>query len=96
MFAEYSFPAPPAGLLHMCQGLNSHYFHIIGDKLINPIVGVYISIVTIPTKGEMTIPNIVSLDPGTYSLGLGIVTLTLHCSAGPLGVGPYHLHKFVE
>ena len=28
----------------MCQGLNSHYFHIIGDKLINPIVGVYIPI----------------------------------------------------
>ena len=26
----------------MCQGLNSHYFHIIGDKLINPIVGVKI------------------------------------------------------
>ncbi len=25
----------------MCQGLNSHDFHIIGDKLINPIVGVY-------------------------------------------------------
>ena len=24
----------------MCQGLNSHYLHIIGDKLINPIVGV--------------------------------------------------------
>ena len=26
----------------MCQGLDSHYFHIIGDKLINPIVrGLY-------------------------------------------------------
>ena len=25
--------------LYMCQGVNSHYFHIIGDKLINPIVG---------------------------------------------------------
>ena len=22
---------------HVRQGLNSHYFHIIGDKLINPI-----------------------------------------------------------
>ena len=31
---------------HMCQGLNSHYFHIIGDKLINPI-GVYIPIINI-------------------------------------------------
>ncbi len=26
---------------YMCQGLNSHYIHIIGDKLINPLVGVY-------------------------------------------------------
>ena len=25
--------------------INSHYFHIIGDKLINPIVGVYIPII---------------------------------------------------
>ena len=37
--------------MDMCQGLNSHYFHIIGDKLINPIVGVYIPIVRIPIKG---------------------------------------------
>ncbi len=22
--------------IYLCQGLNSHYFHIIGDKLINP------------------------------------------------------------
>ena len=34
--------------------------------VINPIAGVYIPIMTIPTKGEMTIPNIGSLDPGTY------------------------------
>ena len=34
--------------------------------VINPIVGVYIPIITIPIKGEMTIPNIGSLDPGTY------------------------------
>ena len=33
--------------------------------VINPIVGVYIPIITIPIKGEMTIPNIGSLDPGT-------------------------------
>ena len=32
----------------MCQGLNSHYFHIIGDKLINPIVGIYTPIIRIP------------------------------------------------
>ena len=38
--------------------------------VINPIVGVYIPIITIPTipiKGEMTIPNKGSLDPGTYN-----------------------------
>ena len=29
--------------------INSHYFHIIGDKLINPIVGVYIPIIRIPS-----------------------------------------------
>ena len=34
--------------------------------VINPIVGVYIPIIRIPIKGEMTIPNIGSLDPGTY------------------------------
>ena len=26
---------------YMCQGLNSHYFHVIGDRKLNPIVGVY-------------------------------------------------------
>ena len=30
-------PQWPLMFLDMCQGLNSHYFHIIGDKLINPI-----------------------------------------------------------
>ena len=44
-------------LIHMCQGINSHYFHIIGDKLINPIVWVYILIIWIPIKGGMTIPK---------------------------------------
>ena len=33
---------------YMCQGLNSHYFHIIGDGKTNPIVGVYIPIFRIP------------------------------------------------
>ena len=34
----------------LCQGLNSHYFHIIGygGMVINPIVGVYILIIRIP------------------------------------------------
>ena len=39
----------------MCQG-------------INPIVGVYIPIIRIPIKGGMTIPNIGSLDHGTYDI----------------------------
>ncbi len=47
------------------SGLNSHYFHIIGDKLINPLVGVYIPIIRIPIKGGMTIPNIATFDHGT-------------------------------
>ena len=43
----------------LCQGLNSHYFHIIGDKVINPIIGFYIPIIRIPIKGGIfTIPNI--------------------------------------
>ena len=39
--------------MNLCvrSGLNSLYFHIIGDKLINPIVGVYIPIIRIPIKG---------------------------------------------
>ena len=41
----------------------SRYFHI--GMVINPMVGVYILIVRVPTKGGMTIPNIGSLDPGT-------------------------------
>ena len=49
----------------MCQGLNSHYFHIIGDGKLNPIVGVYIPIIRIPIKGGMTIPNIATFDHGT-------------------------------
>ncbi len=51
---------------YMCQGLNSHYFHIIGDGKINPLVGVYIPIIRIPIKGGMTIPNIATFDHGTY------------------------------
>ena len=51
----------------MCQGLNSHCFPMVG-MVINPIVGVYIPIIRIPIKGGMTIPNIGSLDPGTYIL----------------------------
>ena len=54
---------------YMCQGLNSHYFHIIGagHRVINPIVGVYIPIIRIPIKGGMTIPNIATFDHSTYN-----------------------------
>ena len=45
--------------------INSHYFHIIGDGKLNPIVGVYIPIIRIPIKGGMTIPNIATFDHGT-------------------------------
>ena len=38
--------------------------------VINPIVGVYIPIIRIPIKGGMTIPNIATLDHGTYSAPL--------------------------
>ena len=48
--------------------INSHYFHIIGDKLINPIVGVYIPIIRIPIKGGMTIPSIATFDHGTCEI----------------------------
>ena len=34
--------------------------------VINPIVGVYITIKRIPVKGGMTIPNIATFDHGTY------------------------------
>ncbi len=36
--------------------------------VINPLVGVYIPIIRIPIKGEMTIPNIATFDHGTYDL----------------------------
>ena len=53
----------------MCWGLNSHYFHIIGDKLINPIVGVYIPIIRIPIKRwEVSHPQKnATFDHGTYA-----------------------------
>ena len=68
-----------ANYYHMCQGLNSHYFHLIRDKLINPIVGVYIPIIRIPIKGGMTIPNIETFDHGTY------INRNESCSTDPRG-----------
>ena len=55
----------------MCQGLNFHYFRIIGDGKLKPIVGVYIPIIRIPIKG-MTIPNIAIFDHGTYDDGIWV------------------------
>ena len=61
---------PPLNLVSshtlLCWGLNSQSFPVVG-MVINLIVGVYIPIVRIPYKGEMTIPNIGSLDPGTWT-----------------------------
>ena len=70
--------------IYVRSGLNSHYFHIIGDKLINPIVGVYIPSIRIPgfpIEGWMTIPNARSLDPGSYDQGdfCIILPVVMHC-----------------
>ena len=50
--------------------INTHYFHIIGDKLINPIVGVYIlPIRRIPSLkvGGLPSPRTKEwIDHGTY------------------------------
>ncbi len=63
------------GYICAIGSINSHDFHIIGDKLINPIVGVYVPIIRIPIKGWMTIPNTRSLDPGSYALGASILKI---------------------
>ena len=51
----------------MCQGLNSHYFHIIGDGHQPNSRGFYTPIIRIPIKGGRSpIPNIATFDYGTY------------------------------
>ena len=50
----------------MCQGLNSHYFHIIGDGHQPNSRGLYTHYKDSPFKGWMTIPNIATFDHGTY------------------------------
>ena len=50
----------------MCQGLNSHYFYIIGDGHQPNSRGFYIPIIRIHIKGGMTIPNIATFDHGTH------------------------------
>ena len=54
-------------LVSYVPGLNPHYFHIIGDGHQPNSRGFYIPIIRIPIKGGMTIPNIGSLDHGTYA-----------------------------
>ena len=53
----------------MCQGLNSHYLHIIGDKLINPIpqgfIGPHYKDSLFLRWDEFIIPNIATFDHGT-------------------------------
>ena len=46
-------------VLSVPGSINSHYFHIIGDKLINPIVEVYVPIIRIPSLkvGGFPSPN---------------------------------------
>ena len=55
--------------------------------VINPIVGVYIPIIRIPTKGGMTIPNIATFDHGTYETEV-LEGLVMGISSRPL---PYCL-----
>ena len=76
----------------MCQGLNSHCFPMVG-MVINPIVGVYISIIRIPIKGGMTIPNIATFDHGTY-IYIYIGELMFGDSGGTLSICIY-IHEYI-
>ena len=58
--------------------INSHYFHIIGDGKLNPIIGFYIPIIRIPIKSGMTIPNIATFDHGTYNTFIDSLNLCHH------------------
>ena len=48
------------------SGLNSHYFHIEERSSTQLRRGLYTHEIRIPIRGGMTIPNIGSLDPGTF------------------------------
>ena len=51
----------------ICWGLNSDWFLVVGDGYQPNSVESYMTITRIPyIKGGMTIPNVRSLDPGTY------------------------------
>ncbi len=66
--------APP----HVPGSINSHYFHIIGDGKLNPIVGVYTPIIRIPSLKVGCLPSQKNdfwpwhtcFRPGTRDLGL--------------------------
>ena len=74
--------------LYVPGSINSHYFHIIGDGKLNPIVEVYIPIIRIPIKGGKTIPNTATFDHGTYAfLGSVIPTLDLYLPLASKGDG---------
>ena len=53
----------------MCQGLNPHYFHIMGDGHQPNTRGLYTHYQDSLLKGGMTIPNIATFDHGTYKSG---------------------------
>ena len=53
----------------MCQGLNSHYFHIIGDGHQSNSRGLYTHEIRIPSLKVGGLPSPTkrdNLDPGTY------------------------------
>ena len=79
----------------VCQGLNSHYFHIVGDGKLNPIVGVYISIIRILIESGMTIPNIATFDHGTCKFSTDVKTwITFFFFSIPIGLPQgSHLRK---
>ena len=55
--------------IYMCQGLNSHYFHIIGDGHQPNSRGLYTHCKDSVIKGGRSpIPNIATFDHGTYIL----------------------------
>ena len=59
----------------MCQGLNSHYFHILGYGHEPNSKGLYTHYIRIPIKGGMTIPNIATFDHGTVKFPGGVTLL---------------------
>ena len=57
----------------MRSGLNSHYFHIIGDGHQSNSRGLYTHYKDSLLKGGMTIPNIATFDHGAYGINFGFV-----------------------